>query len=432
MGVTETDDASRRRRALHQELAVRAGVALAMLVFNELLTVSPVAQAVIRLAAVVGFLVNGLYYLAARSEWRRRLQAWVRMGTDVLLITVGLYGAGGLAAAAYLNVYAIVPVYTGIVFSSMACIVVTLLATIAFVAMAGAQIFGLVEFLSLPPHDAWEIAIFNLLILNIIGALAALLADAYRRSRHRLAAAYAELEDAHEQSLRMHAQIERAGRSYAVSEVVAGVTHEMRNVLQGVFGHLWLVRRKSTDTSPEVVDHLVQVEEACEHVMRIIRTTLDMARQPGDAPGPVAVHEVVARATELKAYDLRRDGIMLSVDLPEDLPYIRVSAFQLQQVLLNLVTNAQEELRERDGRREISVAAGPDPLGCAIEVRDTGPGIPRAILPRVFEPFFTTKETGAGLGLAISAGIVERFGGRITAINRRDGGAVFRIVLPIA
>jgi C4-dicarboxylate-specific signal transduction histidine kinase len=65
-------------------------------------------------------------------------------------------------------------------------------------------------------------------------------------------------------------------------------------------------------------------------------------------------------------------------------------------------------------------------------VRDTGPGIPRAVLPRVFEPFFTTKETGAGLGLAISAGIVERFGGRITAINRRDGGAVFRIVLPTA
>ena len=432
MRETEIDDASRRRRALHQELAVRAGVALLMLVFNELLTVSPVAKAIIRIAAVVAFLVNGPYYLAARSAWRRRLQAWVRMGMDVILITIGLYGAGGLAAAAYLGVYAIVPVYTGIVFSSLACIVVTLLATLAFLAMASAQVAGLLGFASPAPHDAWEMATFNLLVLNIVGALAALLADAYRRSRNRLAAAYAELERAHDQSLRIHAQIERAGRSYAVSEVVAGVTHEMRNVLQGVFGHLWLVRRKSTDASAEVVDHLAQVEDACEHVMRIIRTTLDMARQPGDAPGPVAVHEVVARATELKAYDLRRDGITLSVDLPEDLPYIRVSAFQLQQVLLNLITNAQEELRERTGRREISVAAGPDPLGCAIEVRDTGPGIPRAILPRVFEPFFTTKETGAGLGLAISAGIVERFGGQITAINRRDGGAVFRIVLPTA
>src|SRR2546425_752666 len=115
-----------------------------------------------------------------------------------------------------------------------------------------------------------------------------MLADAYRRSRHRLAAAYGELERAHEQSLRMHAQIERAGRLYAVNEVVAGVTHEMRNVLQGVFGHLWLVRRKLAAATPEVDEHLGQVEESCEHVMRIIRTTLDMARQPGDAAGPPA------------------------------------------------------------------------------------------------------------------------------------------------
>jgi signal transduction histidine kinase len=426
------DETARRRRAIHQELAVRAGVAVLMLLFNELLTVAPTARAVIRVTAVVGLLINVPYYLAARSTWRRRLQAWVRMSVDVGFITAGLYAAGGLAAAAYLGVYAIVPVYSGIVFSSLACVVVTVLATLAFVSMAMAQTLGLLPLTSPPPVDAWETAVFNLMVLNIIGGLAAMLADAYRRSRHRLAAAYSELERAHDQSLRMHAQIERAGRSYAVSEVVAGVTHEMRNVLQGVFGHLWLVRRKVATAEADVRDHLAQVEDACEQVMRIIRTTLDMARQPGDTPGPLNLDEVIGRATELKAYDLRRDGITLTVDAPTDLPRVRASAFQLQQVLLNLITNAQEELRERDGRREITVVAVADPLGCAIEVRDTGPGIPRAILPRVFEPFFTTKETGAGLGLAISAGIVERFGGRISASNRREGGAAFRIVLPAA
>jgi C4-dicarboxylate-specific signal transduction histidine kinase len=181
-----------------------------------------------------------------------------------------------------------------------------------------------------------------------------------------------------------------------------------------------------------VDEHLAQVEHSCEQVMRIIRTTLDMARQPGDAPGPLLLDEVITRATELKAYDLRRDGITLSVDVPEGLPPVRASAFQLQQVLLSLITNAQDELRDRQGRREIVVAAAPDPLGCAIEVRDTGPGIPQAILPRVFEPFFTTKATGTGLGLAISAGVVERLGGRVTAGNHRDGGAVVRVALPAA
>jgi signal transduction histidine kinase len=423
---------TRRRRALHQELAVRAGVALLMLGFNELFTMVPAAKGVIRLAALLGFLVNIPYYVAARAGRLRRLQAWIRMVMDVVFITAGLYAAGGLAAAPYLGIYAIVPVYGGIVFSSRACLVITQLATSAYLAMAGAQRFGLLPFTSPPHPDAWEVAIFNLLVLNIVGGLAAVLADAFRRNRHRLAAAYGELERAHDQSLRMHAQIERAGRLYAVNEVVAGVTHEMRNVLQSVFGHLWLVRRKLADAAPDVDEHLAQVEDSCEHVMRIIRTTLDMARQPGDAAGPLPVDEVVARVTELKAYDLRRDGITLTVDVPADLPRIRASAFQLQQVLLNVITNAQEELRDRDGRREITVAAAADPLGCVLEVRDSGSGIPRAILPRVFEPFFTTKDTATGLGLAISAGIVERFGGRVTAANRREGGAVLRIILPAA
>src|SRR5439155_1037217 len=84
-----------------------------------------------------------------------------------------------------------------------------------------------------------------------------------------------------------------------------------------------------------------------------------------DTPGPLAVDEVIARATELKAYDLRRDGIDLTVDVPPDLPRISASAFQLQQVLLNLITNAQDELRARDGRREIVVAAALDARGWA-------------------------------------------------------------------
>ena len=98
------DERSRRRLALRQELAVRAGVSILMLVFNELLATSAHAQAIIRVTAVVGLLVNVPYYLVARSEWRRRLQAWIRMSMDVGFITAGLYAAGGLAASADLAV----------------------------------------------------------------------------------------------------------------------------------------------------------------------------------------------------------------------------------------------------------------------------------------------------------------------------------------
>src|SRR5262249_513031 len=227
--------ASRRRRALHQELAVRAAGAGLMLLFNELLAITPQARSLIRVAAIVGLLINVPYYLVARLDWGRRLQAWVRVRMDVAFLTVGIWAAGGLAAAAYVGVYAIVPVYTGIAYSSVACIAITLLATVAFLTMAGAQTLGVLPFTSPPPSDAWQTAIFNLLVLNIVGALAAMLADAYRRSRYRLAAAYGELERAHDQSLRMHAQIERAGRLYAVSEVVAVGGHRLTHRAPGGF-----------------------------------------------------------------------------------------------------------------------------------------------------------------------------------------------------
>jgi signal transduction histidine kinase len=205
----------------------------------------------------------------------------------------------------------------------------------------------------------------------------------------------------------------------------------MRNVLTGAFGHLFLLREKLTPATPELDHHVSQVERCCHDAMRIIRRTLDVARQPGPELEPVAIADVIARVVELKGYDVRRDDIALRVDVAEAVPTVVTSAFQVQQVLLNLVTNAQDELRRSSGRREIVIglAAGTD--GCIIEVADSGRGIPPAVLPRLFEPFFTTKDDGTGLGLAISAGIAEGLGGRLTAANRAEGGAIFRLTLPI-
>jgi C4-dicarboxylate-specific signal transduction histidine kinase len=106
--------------------------------------------------------------------------------------------------------------------------------------------------------------------------------------------------------------------------------------------------------------------------------------------------------------------------------------FQLQQVVLNLVTNAQQALQNHPHPRDIELVGFQDGAQVVIEVRDNGPGISPAALPRLFEPFYTTKAAGTGLGLAISATIVQEHGGRLTADNRPDGGAVFRLTLPAA
>ena len=118
--------------------------------------------------------------------------------------------------------------------------------------------------------------------------------------------------------------------------------------------------------------------------------------------------------------------------MPGTLPRVLASPYQLQQVLLNVVANAHDELRSSTRRREITITGQTSEGRVIVEVRDTGPGIAPNVLPHVFEPFYTTKVAGSGLGLAISAGIVEAFGGTLTAENRREGGAVFRLTLPVA
>jgi signal transduction histidine kinase len=274
--------------------------------------------------------------------------------------------------------------------------------------------------------------VFNLLILNLVGGLAALLAHAYRVSRERLAALYAEIERAHDHSVQMNTQLQLATRRYVLSEVVTGVTYEVRDALQGVFGHLWLARRGGPPLPAAALDHLAQAEQACENAMRIMSTTLDVARRPEPERAAVAVAEVVRRVAELKAVEFRRERIALRVELAEPLPPVLGDALQLQQALLNLVVNAQEELREAIGRREITIVARPDGDRVLVDVRDNGRGIPPSVLPHLFEPFYTTKTAGTGIGLAMSAGIAESLGGTLSGDNRPEGGAAFRLTLPAA
>jgi signal transduction histidine kinase len=389
-------------------------------------------QLLIRLTTLIGLGLCVVYLAGIATGRALRAQAYLRILVDVGLITAGLYAAGGLGAAPYIGIHAIVPVYAAIVFSSVACALAVVFATGSYLAVVFLQLEGVLPFLRAPLPDAWPIAGFNLLVLNIVGWLAAWLADAYRANRERLASAYAELERAHDESLRVNAQIVRASHRYVLSEVVTGVTHEVRDALQGVFGHLWLARHHAPALPDEAREQLTQAEHACDRAMRIMSTTLDMARRPAVERQPVALADVARRVANLKAVELRRDRIALTVDVPATLPRVPAAPFQLQQVLVNLVANAQDELRGSPGRREIILVGKQTPEGVTVEVRDTGGGIPPGDLSRVFEPFYTTRAGASGLGLSISAGVVETLGGRLTAENGREGGALFRLTLPVA
>src|SRR5437867_1459814 len=192
----EDDGAQRRRRnRLQQELAIRGAVSIFVIAFQILfrLDFDGVGR-LVSLIALLSFLLNGLYYLAARGGRAYRAQAYTRMLVDVVLISVGLYLAGGLGAAPYLGIYLIVPIYAGIMFSSTACLVATAAATASYAAIVMLQQGGI---LGMAPHELGNpgmVAAFNLIILNIAGVLIAILARALRESRRRLRATSQELE----------------------------------------------------------------------------------------------------------------------------------------------------------------------------------------------------------------------------------------------
>ena len=426
--------ARRRERRLRQEIAVRAAVCVLILAFNETFDIgaSRAADPAIRTAAVLGLLLNVPYYFAARFGRGSRAQAYGRMLIDVALVTGGLYGAGGLAAAPYVAVYTIVPVYAGTVLSGTACGVATMAATLSYLLVVALQRGGALPATGVPGPQDWPVAAFNLFLLNVVGALTVILSEAYRQSRRRLGALYQELERAYDASSKLNAEIQRAARLHVLGEVVAGVAHEIGNALQSGVLALELARSKVAGAAPDALQELDRVDYACVTAMRIVRSVLQTARQTPEETVPVSLAEVARRTVELKGYDLRREGIIVQLDFPKAFPLVVGNPFRFQQVLLNLVTNAQDALRGGRHARVIAIVGSSEEGRATVEVQDSGPGIPEAILPRLFEPFYTTKPHGTGLGLAISADIVRGCGGEISARNRPEGGAVFRVTLPVA
>jgi two-component system NtrC family sensor kinase len=162
---------------------------------------------------------------------------------------------------------------------------------------------------------------------------------------------------------------------------------------------------------------------------------LALARQRPPERRRVALNEVVREAMDIVTYPLRMDAVDVVLDLDPELPIMVGDPHQLHQVVLNLVTNAQDAMRGADGPKMMVVSTSFDQATqcLSLEVSDTGPGIPAAVRSRLFEPFFTTKPQGqgTGLGLSLCQGIVENHGGTIRAESEEGKGALFRIELPL-
>ncbi|MBX9623653.1 MAG: hypothetical protein K2X82_07545 [Gemmataceae bacterium] len=220
-------------------------------------------------------------------------------------------------------------------------------------------------------------------------------------------------------------EVLRAEQLAAVGQLAAGVGHEVRNPLTSI---KLLVQAGLEDGGGLTPDDLRLIEGEVRRVEGSLRTFLQFARPPKAERRPTDLAEAVRGVAELLRGRAEKQRVDVRVELPPGPLTLTADADQLRQVLVNLGLNALDAM-PGGGALTLSARTGPGRVG--VEVADTGPGIPKAFLPRLFEPFASTKETGLGLGLVISKRIAEDHGGSIAAANRPGGGATFFVTLPV-
>ncbi len=222
---------------------------------------------------------------------------------------------------------------------------------------------------------------------------------------------------------------ERLGQSEALSQLVAGIAHELSGPLQGVLGHLELVK-KTTRVPAAMVDPLKRIQRDADRAGRIVRNLLLLAGAGRLTLRATSVNVALTRAIGLRAAACRQAKITVRRQLGTGLPRVLGDALLLQQAFLNILINAELALAERPGGR-IEIRTARTNGAVVVEIRDNGPGLDVDVAPRVFDAFFTTRQSGSGLGLALTRRIVREHGGEVTASNTPGGGACFSLTLPV-
>jgi C4-dicarboxylate-specific signal transduction histidine kinase len=237
-----------------------------------------------------------------------------------------------------------------------------------------------------------------------------------------------------EEALRdMQMQLAHANRVATMGQLTSSIAHEVNQPIAAAVISALAARRWLSADPPnfreadDALSHIVQQGNRAGEVVGRVRALIKKAPTRKDA---VAINDAILEVIALTRTEAANNNVSVRTQFAEGLPRVQGDRVQLQQVLLNLIINAIEAMRDVEGERELLISTRNEPDGVSVEVRDSGPGFAPATLDHVFEAFYTTKLGGLGMGLSICRSIIEAHGGRLWASANLPRGASFQFALP--
>jgi len=241
-----------------------------------------------------------------------------------------------------------------------------------------------------------------------------------------------ERKRAEEEKQRIEEQLNLAGRLAAIGELAAGVAHELNNPLAAIQGFAQLLK-SGNNLDETTKKDLETIYREAQRASKITQNMLSFARRHKPEKSLLSINEALTKSLDLHAYRMKIDNIELSLELDPDLPKTMADFYQMQQVFVNIINNAEQAMTEAYMNGKLRVETKRVGGFIQITFADNGPGIPEENLKRIFDPFFTTKAVGkgTGLGLSICYGIIQQHNGRIYAKSDFGEGATFVVEIPI-
>lgn len=233
--------------------------------------------------------------------------------------------------------------------------------------------------------------------------------------------------------MKMEQQLVIASKLASIGELAAGVAHEINNPLTAITGFAQLLIAEE-GLPAQVKQDLEKIYLQSQRAAKIVQNLLTFSRSYQLERQVIDINDLILKTLEMRSYEHRVSNIEVISDLARDLPGVLADENQIQQVMLNVIVNAEQAIIA--GRRSgiIKVATSQAGRGVRVTIADNGPGIPQGIIEKIFDPFFTTKAVGSGTGLGLSVchGIITKHGGTISADSVEGAGATFTIELPAA